>query len=134
MEWYPPFVRATPRCRISRAGGSAKSLLLCSASIAVVLALLASIAEIDSPAKPVNNSLGSTRAPLGDHYLLLVNTAMAKQMDAQKMAQFDRSPYDGLAVSFAGAYDASPVVSAAAMQAQIASWKKFTGKNNRPYF
>jgi len=133
MEWYPRFVRATPRCRISRAGGSAKSLLLCSASIAVVLALLASIAEIDSPAKPVNNSLGSTRAPLGDHYLLLVNTAMAKQMDAQKMAQFDRSPYDGLAVSFAGAYDASPVVSAAAMQAQIASWNKFTGKDIWPW-
>ena len=133
MEWYPPFVCAKRRRRISRTGGSAKSLLLCSASIAIALALLASIAEVESLAKPVANSLGSTRAPLGDHYLLLVNTAMAKQMDTQKMAQFDRSPYDGLAVSFLGAYDTSPVPSLAAMEAQVASWKKFTGKDIWPW-
>ena len=53
----------------------------------------------------------STTDRLGDHYLMLVNTAMANQMDAPKMAQFDRSPYDGLAVSFADAYDTSPVLS-----------------------
>jgi hypothetical protein len=54
-------------------------------------------------------------------------------MDAQKMAQFDRSPYDGLAVSFTGAYDISPVVSPAPMEAQIAIWKKSTTKNIWPW-
>jgi hypothetical protein len=133
IEWYAPLLLSRPQRHISRAGGSAKSVLFCSASIAIALALLASIAEIESLAKPVTNSLRSTGAPLGDHYLLLVNTAMATQMDAQKMAQFDRSPYDGLAVSFAGAYDTSPVVSAAAMQAQITSWKNSTSKDIWPW-
>jgi hypothetical protein len=64
---------------------------------------------------------------------MLVNTAMANQMDAQKMAQFDRSPYDGLAVSFAGAYDTSPIVSLGPMQAQIANWKKSTTKESWPW-
>jgi hypothetical protein len=71
--------------------------------------------------------------PMGDHYLMLVNTAMAFQMDAPKLAQFDRSPYDGLAVSFAGAYDTSPVVAVAPMEAQIANWKKSTIKEIWPW-
>src|SRR4029077_1611559 len=133
IEWYAPLVRGKPQHRISLARGSAKSVLFCSASIAVAAVLLSGMVEIESLAKPVAISLRSTHAPLGDHYLLLVNTAMAKQMDARKMEQFDRSPYDGLAVSFAGAYDTSPVVSAAAMQAQIASWKKFSGKDIWPW-
>ncbi len=72
-------------------------------------------------------------ATLGDHYLMLVNTAMAKQMDAPKMAQFDRSPYDGLAVSFSDAYDTSPVPAFASMQAQVSSWKKSTTKDIWPW-
>ena len=64
---------------------------------------------------------------------MLVNTAMANQMDAPKMAQFDRSPYDGLAVSFAGAYDTAPVLPLAHMEAQIASWKKSTSKDIWPW-
>jgi hypothetical protein len=72
-------------------------------------------------------------SPLGDHYLMLVNTAMASQMDAPKMAQFDRSPYDGLAVSFSDAYDISPVPTFASMQAQIAIWKKSTTKDIWPW-
>src|SRR5579863_3606554 len=60
--------------------------------------------------------------PMGDHYLLLVNTAIAGQMDAVKLAQFDRSPYDGLAVSFADAYDTAPPVSLPRMKAQLESW------------
>jgi hypothetical protein len=69
---------------------------------------------------------------LGKHYLMLVNTAMASKMDAQKMAQFDRSPYDGLAVSFADAYDTSPVLSAATMEAQMSSLKNSTTKDIWP--
>jgi len=70
---------------------------------------------------------------MGDHYLMLVNTAVAGQMDAQKLAQFDRSPYDGLAVSFADAYDTSPVLTLAPMQMQTANWKKSTAKDIWPW-
>lgn len=126
-------MRGESQRRISRAGGSAKSLLFCSASIAVVAALLASIVKTESFAKPVANSSRSTADRLGNHYLMLVNTAMANQMDAPKLAQFDRSPYDGLAVSFAGAYDSSPVLSLAPMEARMASWKKSTAKDIWPW-
>jgi hypothetical protein len=68
-----------------------------------------------------------------DHYLMLVNTAMARQMDASKIAQFDRSPYDALAVSFVPAYDTSHVPSTATMQASIAGWKKSTRKDIWPW-
>ena len=70
---------------------------------------------------------------MGDNYLMLVNTAIARQMDAPKLAQFDRSPYDGLAVSFADAYDTSPVVSLGPMEAQIDGWKKSTKKDIWPW-
>ena len=64
---------------------------------------------------------------------MLVNTAMAKQMDSRKMMQFDRSHFDGLAVSFADAYDTSPVLSLASMQAQFARWKIPTKKAVWPW-
>lgn len=70
---------------------------------------------------------------LGDHYLMLVNTAVAKHMDAQKMAQFARSPYDGLAVSFIDAYETAPAPSLATMQAQIAGWKNPGAKDVWPW-
>ena len=84
-------------------------------------------------ANPSASVSTSTTDRLGNHYLMLVNTAMSNQMDAQKMGQFDRSPYDGLAVSFADAYDTSPVLSLAPMEAQIASWKNSTAKNIWPW-
>jgi hypothetical protein len=70
---------------------------------------------------------------MGDHYLMLVNTAIASQMDAAKIAQFDRSPYDGLAISFADAYDTSPVLPPAPMKAQAASRRKSTAKEIWPW-
>ena len=85
------------------------------------------------PAKSAATASRSTADRLGNHYLMLVNTAMANQMDAPKIAQFDRSPYDGLAVSFADAYDTSPVLSLAPMEAQMASWKKSTAKDIWPW-
>ncbi len=72
-------------------------------------------------------------AALGGHYLMLVNTAMANQMDAPKMAQLNRSPYDGLAVSFSDAYDAAPVPTFDSMETQVASWKKSTKKDIWPW-
>jgi len=70
---------------------------------------------------------------MGKHYLMLVNTAIANHMDAPKLTQFDRSPYDGLAVSFADAYDTSPVLSLAPMETQIGGWKKSTAKDIWPW-
>jgi hypothetical protein len=70
---------------------------------------------------------------LANHYLLLVNSAVASQLDAQKLGQFDRSPYDGLAVSFGDAFDTSTVPSVAAIESQIASWKKSTSKDVWPW-
>ena len=49
------------------------------------------------------------------------------------MAQFDRSPYDALAVSFADAYDTSAVLSLAPMEGQLANWKKSTTKDIWPW-
>jgi len=72
-------------------------------------------------------------APLGRHYLLLVNTAIASMMDEGKFRQFDKSSYDGLAVAFLHAYDTSEVPSAASMQAQIKKWKEYTRKDIWPW-
>jgi hypothetical protein len=70
---------------------------------------------------------------LGDHYLMLVNTARSTQMDSPKLAQFDRSPYDALAVSFEDAYGTAPVLPPALMQPQIANWKRTTSKAIWPW-
>jgi len=70
---------------------------------------------------------------LGSHYLMLVNTAMHSKLDTQELAQFDRSPYDGLAVSFLDAYETSPVPTVAATDALVASWKKATTKDIWPW-
>jgi hypothetical protein len=87
----------------------------------------------EPPAKPAATSSTSTTDRVGNHYLMLVNTAIADQMDAPEMAQFDRSPYDGLAVSFADAYDTSPMLSFAPMEGQIATWKMSTTKDIWPW-
>jgi hypothetical protein len=80
-------------------------------------------------------SRGEMEGPrdLSDHYLMLVNTARASQLDSQKLAQFDRSPYDGLAVSFEDAYGTSPVLPPVLMQSQITGWKRATGKAIWPW-
>lgn len=75
----------------------------------------------------------SANAPLGDNYLLLVNTAVASMMTPDKMTQFDKSSYDGLAVAFLHAYDTSPVPSPEEMDTKIAGWKKNTTKDIWPW-
>lgn len=70
---------------------------------------------------------------MGDHYLLLVNTAIAFMMNPDKMAQFDKSPYDGIAVAFWHAYDTSPAFSPEQMKAQITEWKRNTKKDIWPW-
>lgn len=68
-----------------------------------------------------------------EHYLLLVNTAIASMMDEGKFRQFDKSPYDGLAVAFQHAYDTSEVPLVAAMDIEITEWKKYTKKDIWPW-
>lgn len=88
----------------------------------------------EAPAtQTATGALKSTIHRLGSHYLMLVNTAAASKMDALKLAQFDRSPYDGLAVAFLDAYETSPVPTPAAMDAQIESWRKTTAKDIWPW-
>lgn len=76
-------------------------------------------------------SLGAKGLP--DHYLLLVNTAIASSMTEDKFRQFDKSPYDGLAVAFLHAYDTSAPPTVASMDQQMATWKKFTTKDIWPW-
>jgi hypothetical protein len=70
---------------------------------------------------------------LGDHYLLLVNTALAPQMTPAKFAEFDHSPYDGIAVAFWHAYDTAKAASPAEIDSKIAEWKKSTKKDIWPW-
>jgi len=70
---------------------------------------------------------------MGEHYLLLVNTAYAPQLSAGKIAQFNQSPYDGIAVAFLHTYETSPIPDPAKMDAQIAEWKKVTNKDVWPW-
>jgi len=68
-----------------------------------------------------------------DHYLLLVNTAVAFMMNEAKFRQFDQSPYDGLAVAFLHAYDTSAVPTVASMDSQMKEWKRYTRKDIWPW-
>jgi hypothetical protein len=101
----------------------------CLAAILLVVTFFAAIFEMKIFAQE-KDVLTPQR---NNHYLMLVNTAMARQMDAQKLAQFDRSPYDALAVSFSDAYDVSPVPTPAPMQSELADWKKSTSKQIWPW-
>ncbi|HEV2521757.1 MAG TPA: hypothetical protein VGT24_05190 [Candidatus Acidoferrales bacterium] len=116
-------------CRFARPAGPWQSvhsicvkLLASSALLTLALLLVPSYAT----SKPIEKRLG-------DHYLMLVNSARAGQLDARKLAQFDRSPYDGLAVAFLDAYETTPIPSAKAMNAQIAGWKNATAKDIWPW-
>lgn len=60
---------------------------------------------------------------------MLVNTALAPLMTPLKLTQFDKSPYDGIAVAFWHAYDTSRVPSSEEMNAKVADWKRYTKKD-----
>lgn len=68
-----------------------------------------------------------------DHYLLLVNTAIAQFMNEDKLRQFDKSYYDGIAIAFLHAYDTSTVPSVSDMDRQLKTWKKATSKDIWPW-
>lgn len=73
------------------------------------------------------------KTPLGDHYLMLVNTAYAPYLTASKVAQFNNSSYDGIAVAFLHTYETSPIPRPEDMDSQIANWKKSTSKDIWPW-
>ncbi|MGA2813041.1 MAG: hypothetical protein ABSG16_16690 [Candidatus Acidiferrum sp.] len=70
---------------------------------------------------------------MGDHYLMLVNTAIAFRLQDQDLTQFDKSPYDGLAVAFSYNYDTAPPPTPAVLDARIAHWKTITSKDIWPW-
>jgi hypothetical protein len=75
----------------------------------------------------------SVQKKLGDHYLMLVNTAVASYMTEDKFRQFEKSPYDGIAVAFLHAYDTSAPPSATSIASQIAQWHRWTDKDIWPW-
>ena len=138
MLRYAPPMRVFRRQGIARPRGSPEPWL--EFLIAIVIAALfvafgpgmRSLAQTkmgNTPSSPSRFTTGG----MGEHYLMLVNTAIARQMDARKFAQFEHSPYDALAVSFSDAYDTSAVPAVDSMQAQLASWKKSTSKTIWPW-
>jgi hypothetical protein len=54
-------------------------------------------------------------------------------MTPEKLKQFDKSPYDGLAVAFLHAYDTSAVPSVTDMDAKLVEWKTYTNKTIWPW-
>src|SRR5262249_34277480 len=75
----------------------------------------------------------TSAAPLGANYLLLVNTAIARQLKSQDISAFDAAPYEGLAIAFHYNYDTAPVFSSESMSSQLGEWKKLTGKDLWPW-
>jgi hypothetical protein len=92
-----------------------------------------SVAQKNPAAPPSGAKVSSKGKELGDHYLMLVNTAVASLMSEDKFRQFDKSPYDGLAVAFLHAYDTSAPPTTAAIDQQIGNWKKITSKDVWPW-
>lgn len=107
------------------------ALLLSSILFAVSLQQQAS--PIGTPGDFRSQLTRSEDKPLGEHYLMLVNTTLAPLMTSDKLSEFNKSPYDGIAVAFWHAYDTANAPSAAEMNSKIAEWKKFTKKDIWPW-
>jgi len=108
----------------------------CAVALFVPLAVVATISSCTSPESAPPGSLAeqeTAKAPLGNHYLLLVNTAIARQLKSQDIVAFDQSPYDGLAIAFHYNYDTAPVFSEESMSVQLREWKKLTKKHLWPW-
>jgi hypothetical protein len=101
--------------------------------VAAACAGLIVMAHTTPRRNPIGGSPPKSMRALPDHYLLLVNTAIAFMMNEVKFKQFEQSPYDGLAVAFLHAYDTSEVPPVTALDAQLKEWKKYTGKDIWPW-
>jgi hypothetical protein len=90
--------------------------------------------QIDPKNKSLAADARSGMPPrLGEHYLMLINTAIARLLKPEAIAEFDKSPYDGLAVAFHYNYDTAPVFSSEMMGNQLLDWKQITKKDLWPW-
>ncbi len=120
---------------------STMSLTLCLALVIPVGNASAQTAPSSKINKPVSNTssdqTSSSKSAAskggGDHYLMLVNTAIAFRLQDQELAQFDKSPYDGIAVAFSYNYDIAPPPPPAELEAKIAHWHTITKKDIWPW-
>lgn len=116
--------------------------------IALFLALVMPVWNVSSqmePSSKINKTASNTsgdrttgsnpgaKQRMGDHYLMLVNTAIAFRLQDQELVQFDKSPYDGIAVAFSYNYDTAPPPSVAELDAKIAHWNTITKKDIWPW-
>jgi hypothetical protein len=107
--------------------------------VVALLTLLLTCFNLVATAEPVSTAFSTTPTgqgatlSLGSHYLLLVNTAIARQLKPQDISVFDKSPYDGLAIAFHYNYDTAPVFSSESMSAQLREWKSLTRKDLWPW-
>jgi hypothetical protein len=85
------------------------------------------------PAAPEGLAAKVTTGGLGSRYLMLVTSVKADTLTADRIAQFDRSNYDGVAVAFLNAYDTSTIPSAGEMRTAIAAWKTISQKQFWPW-
>jgi hypothetical protein len=87
----------------------------------------------DTAENQVSLASAAARRGVGDHYLMLVNTAIAFRLQDQELSQFDKSPYDSIAVAFSYNYDTAPPPSPADLGAKIAHWNTITKKDIWPW-
>jgi hypothetical protein len=108
-------------------------LALVSAAGTASVGMAPKLADAAQPARHGAHAGVARKKEMGSHYLLLVNTAIAKFMNDDKLKQFDTSDYDGIAIAFLHAYDTSPMPSVADLDRQMAGWKKATSKDIWPW-
>ena len=90
--------------------------------------------SVAGPQKPVPTAAKvDSNRPLGNHYLMLVNTAIAQFLTEDKLRQFDKSPYDGIVVAFLHAYDTSGPPSVVDLARQLSTWRQLTRKDIWPW-
>jgi hypothetical protein len=99
-------------------------------------------AERSQQMKPSDRKAAENQVPLAsasvrkgasDHYMMLVNTAIAFRLQDQDLAQFNKSPYDGISVAFSYNYDTAPPPSVEELDAKIAHWSTITKKDIWPW-
>lgn len=68
-----------------------------------------------------------------NRYLMLVTYINSSTWNAEKLALFDKSSYEGVAVMFLNPYDTKEIPSAEEMTSKLIEWKKTTKKDLWPW-
>lgn len=85
-----------------------------------------------SAAIPSALAVPDRSSPAG-HYLLLVSHMKVSLFTSERLTEFDKSPYDGVAIAPLGPYDVTPVPSVAEIVSQINEIKRSTKKDLWPW-